>query len=121
MFDFEDINEISGLLPMRVVFQHLPNKSTSIYNVEFPVKSPVHRLKIDIAQRVKIRPEFQKWNYKGRVLDDKDTILNLRIKRDETIFIQQTGPPTQRQQQQQQQQQKKQQSTSDDYKLSEVT
>lgn len=44
---------------------------------------------------MKIQPEYQRWFYKGKELNDRDTILNKRMKRDETIFIEQIDPPGQ--------------------------
>jgi hypothetical protein len=85
-------SEYVALMPMQVVFQHLPNKTTSIYNVELPLKTSIQQLKKDIALRVKIDPEYQKWTYRGRLLGDQETMLNLKLKRDDSIFIEQIDP-----------------------------
>ncbi|BFZ09387.1 hypothetical protein BsWGS_12426 [Bradybaena similaris] len=74
----------------QVAFEHQPNKSTSLSTMEFPSHAPIGRLKEDIAHRVKVPPEFQKWFHKGKELNNDDTFHKLNLERDAIIFIKET-------------------------------
>ncbi|XP_059149500.1 uncharacterized protein LOC131936505 [Physella acuta] len=90
----DEAREISGFIPVEVIYQHGKHGTSSIFKVEFPLSAKVEILKKDMHPRLKIPPDQQVWIYKGVPLSDSDTMLSKKIKVDDKIVVQERKAET---------------------------
>ncbi|CAL1539705.1 unnamed protein product [Lymnaea stagnalis] len=85
--DDEGPREISGFVSLELILQHGHHGTASVFRVEFPLFSSIKLLKKDMEPRIKVKPEFQEWFYKGILLKDDDTMLSLKVNVDDKIVV----------------------------------